>query len=132
MQHPWQALSDFLARWHQTKLFVEHLTTVSHDLLHVMAGFLISLVAAALLRRPITSWLPWLATLAIILLNEAADLWVEIWPDPGMQFGEGAKDVVTTMAIPTILALAVKLNPRLFQVRSGGADSAVDLDPPLP
>ncbi len=86
-----------------------------------MAGLLISLIVATLARRPITSWLPWLATLAIILCNEAVDLWVEIWPDHAMQLGEGAKDIMTTMAIPTLLALAVRLNPKLFQRRSNGS-----------
>ena len=35
-------------------------------------------------------------------INEANDFRVEIWPDPGMQFGEAAKDVVLTMFIPTL------------------------------
>lgn len=108
-------MSDFFSRWHETKLFIEHMTTVSHDTLHLMAGLLISLVVATVIRRPITSWLPWAVTFAIILFNEGVDLWVEIWPDHAMQLGEGAKDIVITMAIPTLLALAVRLNPKLFR-----------------
>jgi len=111
----WHALTETFASWHETKLFVEHATSISHDTLHLIAGLLISLVAATLLRRPIASWLPWLATLLIILFNEAADLWVEVWPDHAMQLGEGAKDIAVTMALPTILALAVRLNPKLFR-----------------
>ena len=53
--------------------------------------------------------------LAAILWNEAVDLWVERWPDPGMQYGEGAKDVLLTMALPTILIWAARWRPDLFR-----------------
>ena len=52
---------------------------------------------ALLLRRPVTSWPPLLWCVALILWNETVDLWVEQWPDPGMQYGECAKDVLLTM-----------------------------------
>ena len=35
---------------------------------------------------------------ALILCNEAVDLWVERWPDPGQPYGEGVKDLLLTMA----------------------------------
>jgi hypothetical protein len=111
----WDALKQAFGSWHHAKVFVEHSTSISHDTLHLIAGMLISLVVATLLRRPIASWVPWLATFAIILFNEAADLWIEIWPDHARQLGEGAKDIAVTMAIPTILMLAVRLNPKLFR-----------------
>lgn len=96
---------------------MEHFLAIDHDTLHLMAGLLITLIVATITRRPITSWVPWIVTFAIILFNEGVDLWVEIWPEPGRQYGEGAKDVVVTMAIPTILALAVRFNPSLFRAK---------------
>jgi hypothetical protein len=55
--------------------------------------------------------------LALILWNETVDLWVEQWPDPGMQYGEGAKDVLLTMIVPTVLLFAVRIRPDLFRRR---------------
>src|SRR5438874_1834624 len=67
------------------------------------------------LRRPLTAWLPWLWALAVILWNETVDLWIEQWPDPGQQYGEGAKDLLLTMALPTLLMCAARVRPDLFR-----------------
>ena len=82
--------------------------------MHVLFGFLAFLAAAAILRRPVASPLPWLAVLALELLNEAFDLsagaaeWVgPMWPG-------SVKDVLTTMSVPTLLLIAARLSPGLF------------------
>jgi hypothetical protein len=103
--------------WHEGKLFIEHSLTISHDTLHMIVGMLVWLGLALLLRRPVSSWKPWLWMLALILWNETVDLWVEQWPDPGMQYGEGAKDVLLTMIVPTVLLFAVRIRPDLFRRR---------------
>lgn len=113
----WESISVAMSAWHQGKLFVEHALSVSHDTLHLIVGVLIWVVAGLFTRRPLTSWIPWLWVLAFILWNEAADLWNEHWPDAGQQYGEGAKDVVLTMFVPTLLMLAARARPDLF--RSG-------------
>jgi hypothetical protein len=104
-----------MASWHQGKLFVEHLAQITHDTLHLILGLLIWIAAGLVTRRPLTSWQPWLWVLAFILWNETADLWTEHWPDPGMQYGEGAKDVALTMLVPTLLMFAAKVRPHLFR-----------------
>jgi hypothetical protein len=73
------------------------------------------LTFALLLRRPITSWLPFLWCVALILWNETVDLWVEQWPEPGMQYGEGAKDVIVTILLPAVLMISARLRPDLFR-----------------
>jgi hypothetical protein len=115
----WQAIATTMSSWHQGKLFVEHAVRISHDTLHVIAGVLVWLVAALLIRRPVTSWFPWLWALAFILWNEAADLWNEQWPDAGMQYGEAAKDVGLTMVVPTLLMFAARARPDLFRGTPG-------------
>ena len=65
-------------------------------------------------RRPLTAWRPWLFVFAVILWNEAVDLWVERWSDPGQQYGEGLKDLLLTMATPTVVMAAARLRPQLF------------------
>jgi hypothetical protein len=115
MHHLWTAVIDAMGAWHQGKLFLEHSLTIDHDALHVIVGVLVWLVAALLLRRPITSWQPFLWCFAIVLWNETVDLWVEQWPDPGMQYGEGAKDLVLTILVPAILMVSARLRPDLFR-----------------
>ncbi|MCW3797071.1 hypothetical protein OMW55_04530 [Sphingomonas sp. BN140010] len=75
------------------------------DSLHVIAGVLLQLVVAAILRTDVADRRPWLLAFGLELANEANDLVVERWPDPGMQWGEGAKDVLLTMLLPTLLLL---------------------------
>ncbi len=115
MRDLWAMIVDAMSAWHQGKLFLEYSLSVDHDALHVIAGMLVWLVAALLLRRPITSWAPFLWCLAITLWNETVDLWIEQWPDPGRQYGEGAKDLVLTMAVPAMLMAAAQLRPDLFR-----------------
>jgi len=110
----WDIVAGAMGSWHQGKLFIEHAITINHDALHMIAGVLVWLVAGLLTRRPLSSVRPWLWLLAIIAWNETVDLWLERWPDPGMQYGEGAKDLMLTMLLPTILLFAVRWRPTLF------------------
>ena len=99
-------------------MFIEHGLAVDHDTLHVIVGVIAWLAIALLVRRPVTAWRPWLWLLALIGWNEAVDLWVERWPEPGMQYGEGAKDLLLTMLLPTVLLFAARLRPSLFRPTS--------------
>jgi hypothetical protein len=111
----WSLIVKAMTSWHQGKVFIEHSVSFSHDSIHVLSGVLLWLVFALALRRPLTARLPWLCVFAVILWNEAVDLWVEQWPDPGQQYGEGAKDLLLTMALPTLLMWAARVRPDLFR-----------------
>ena len=111
-------ISDSAGWWYESKLFIEHALAISHDGLHVLTGVMIQLAVALAVRRTLASWLPWMAVLGFALANEAVDLWVERWPNPGMQFGEGAKDIVLTTLLPTILLVAARVRPDLFRTRA--------------
>ena len=104
-----------MGTWYQGKLFIEHSLSISHDSLHILVGVLLWIVLGFALRRSLTSWWPWVWLFAAVLWNEAVDLWVERWPDPGMQYGEGAKDLLLTMAVPTILMWVARSRPDLFR-----------------
>jgi hypothetical protein len=118
LRHLWKILTGAMTSWHQGKLFIEHSVAISHDSIHILVGVLLWLTFGLLLRRPLTAWRPWLWLFAVILWNETVDLWIEQWPDPGQQYGEGAKDLLLTMAVPTIIMFAARLRPDLF--RGGG------------
>lgn len=115
----WHQIARGMLSWHQLKMFIEHASIVSSDALHVLVGIGIWVIAALVLRRSLASWLPWLVVLAAILFNEGVDLWVEHWPDAAMQYGEGAKDLLLTMTVPTVLLFMVRWTPGLFQPRPG-------------
>jgi hypothetical protein len=97
--------------WYQMKLFVEHASGISMDALHILVGFLLFVLAARLLKRPLGSLLPWFALLLIELANEAYDFHVEIWPNVASQLGEGAKDILLTMILPTLTLAIVRWRP---------------------
>ena len=100
--------------WYQVKLFIEHASGISMDALHILVGFAIFLLAALALRRSTASTLSWLATLVLEIGNEAYDLTVELWPDLASQLGEGAKDIILTMALPTLVLLVARWRPTLL------------------
>jgi hypothetical protein len=121
MHDLWKALLAVMVPWHQGKLFVEHALAIDHDALHILAGTLLWLVLALLLRRPLTTWRPWLGAMAFNIWNEAVDLSLEQWSDRGWQYGETAKDLVLTIAVPTVLMFAARRRPDLFRQHSGAA-----------
>ncbi len=104
--------------WYQLKLFAEHTLGVSMDSLHVIVGVIIQFGAAMALRTQVTRWRPWLIVLAVEHDNEWAALHVEKWPDPAMQYGEGAKDILLTMLLPTLILAAGRLSPALLARRA--------------
>lgn len=113
----WSAITVAMRSWYQSKLFIEHAMTLSHDALHIIVGFAVWIAAALLGRRPVTSWMPWAWLLLLILWNEAVDLWIERWPDPGRQYSEGLKDLLLTMTLPTLIMLLARTRPGLFDRR---------------
>jgi hypothetical protein len=104
---------SFIA-WYQFKLFITHASGISMDALHVLAGVLLFLLLAWALKRNLSHPLPWLAVLLLEIGNESYDLFVEIWPDPGSQLGEGFKDILLTMALPTLLLVTARFKPELL------------------
>ena len=118
-EQPWHVVTRGMMVWYQAKMFIEHASVVSNDALHVLLGVLVWILVALLLRKSVSARAPMLVLLGLIVFNELVDLWVEQWPSLAMQLGESAKDVVLTMALPMVLALAVRLRPNLFRASPG-------------
>ena len=113
----WHFVTAAFSSWYDVKMVIERAATITSDAMHVIAGVLLQLLAALITRRPLSSWKPWLVVLVLLLFNEAVDLWAERWPIVAMQLGEGVKDIILTLFLPTILLLAFRLSPALS--RSG-------------
>lgn len=108
------ALAAFGVDWADFKLFATHVSGISHDAMHVMIGVIAQLVMVAVFRRTLASFLPLGIILAVELLNEWNDLHVERWPAVAMQWGEMAKDIGLTMALPTLLLVLARTRPGWF------------------
>ena len=101
--------------WYQFKLFLQHSVGFSMDALHVIAGVVIQLALAALLRSSVSRPLPLILVFLLEILNEWNDLRVERWPARGMQYGEGAKDVLLTMVLPALIFLVARYRSKLLR-----------------
>ena len=100
--------------WYGVKEWLEYLSGLDMDSLHVHAGVLGQLAAALLLGRPVRSVIPWLLVLAAAIANEAYDFQYEIWPDRSAQLDGGVRDVWNTMLLPTVLLVLARFYPRVF------------------
>jgi len=89
--------------------------TVAKDALHVYLGVAIQIGAAALLRRPLSHWAPWLVVLAAAFVNVVLDFYFgeEATLQP-WQIDGARHDIVNTMVLPTLLLLLCRFAPRLF------------------
>ena len=103
-----------MSDWYQFKLLLTHASGFSMDSLHIVLGPAGMLGFAWLLGTSIARWTPWLLVFALEVLNEVHDLRVEQWPNPGQQYGEGLKDILLTMVLPTLLLLLARHRPWLF------------------
>lgn len=103
--------------FYDTKLFVERSVFFSSDSLHVLTGVIIQLAAGMLLRRSVSSCVPWFVVLTLACLNELIDLVFDHWPTRPIQYGESAKDLILTMILPTVLLFAARRAPDLFSAR---------------
>jgi hypothetical protein len=103
--------------WFEFKELAGRSTGWPMDTLHVMGGVILQLILAAVLRSSLASKWPWLIVLLLELANEAYDLWFERWPSLPMQVGEGLRDLIGTMLLPTVLLLVARKRPRLLSGR---------------
>jgi len=108
--------------WYQVKMFIEHASGISMDALHILVGFFLFMLAARVMRTGIASSRPWLALLVLELANEAYDLHVELWPNLARQLGEGARDIMLTMAVPTLLFMTARWRPKWLVTSGAGPE----------
>ena len=90
------------------KLSIVGFSGLSKDALHVYAGLMVWLLAAALFRKSITTLRPWLAVLVVALGIEAFDAFDD-WVDLGRwRYRASLHDIVNTLFWPTVLALLAR------------------------
>lgn len=94
------------------KRFLETASGIDRDALHILVGIPLQLAFAAISGRSLRNWSPLLFIVSVALANETFDYLAQPWPDSAQQFGEAAKDLVLTIALPITLFAAARLRPR--------------------
>ena len=105
-----------MSGFQQAKIALGQLLGLPKDALHIYVGLAVFLAAAALLRRPLGSWVPIAAAVAAALVGEAWDL-IETWAAGArLHWDRSWHDVWNTCFWPTILFLLARytrlLGPR--------------------
>jgi hypothetical protein len=103
------------------KLAIVAATGLSKDALHLHVGMAVFLVAAMVSRRPVSSWLPWLAVLAVALAGEGVDMRDDLASLGHWRWSASLHDIVNTIAWPSILLVVGRHAQVLFAKRGAGA-----------
>ena len=99
--------------WTALKQLVVDESALSRDALHILAGVGGQVLVALLTRRGLAHPLPWLTVFAAALINEYFDLTEgDVWDRP--MWPGSVRDLVLTMALPTLFLLLTRLAPSLF------------------
>lgn len=85
---------------------------ISKDALHIHIGLIIFLVASLVLRRPLSSWIPWLSLLAFEVVNEFMDAFHMHGGPSRMEIAGSLKDILNTMFWPTMMLLVLRWRSR--------------------
>lgn len=117
--------------WISLKAELVQATGLQRDALHIYGAVLLQALCALLLRRTLAHPLPWLVALIASVANEWTDLTAETWPGDfrTMQYWESIHDIVNTVALPTVLLIAVRYVPRLFTKPAALASSEAVPEP---
>ncbi|AJP71685.1 hypothetical protein [Sphingomonas hengshuiensis] len=93
--------------WQHCKAWLATATALPDSTLHALAGMLVLLAAAVVLRRVPWDWRAWGVLLALELANETYDM---LNPASGEdRLGASLHDLWLTMLCPTLLVLLVPM-----------------------
>ena len=83
-------------------------TGLAMDALHVYVGLAVLLAAAAVLRRPLGSWLPWLAVLAAACAGELLDIRDDLRILGFWEWQASVHDIWNTLFWPSVFTLLAR------------------------
>lgn len=84
------------------------MTGLSKDALHVYVGLIVLLTTALLLRRRLSSLLPWLAVVLAATLGEAVDMRDDLRAIGYWQWRASVHDFINTLFWPTVLLVLAR------------------------
>jgi hypothetical protein len=83
-------------------------TGLSRDALHIYFGLAVFLLSAAVLRKPLRSYAPWLVVWAAALFGELLDMRDDLGFYGYWRWDAGVHDVLNTMFWPSVLMLLAR------------------------
>lgn len=101
-------------QWFEIKNWLELVTGLDRDSLHIYAAVGVQLVVALFVRRSVASIWPWLAVISVAFGNEYLD-YQRAGDDPGilrLASEEAWRDIWNTMLLPTVLLLIARFWPQ--------------------
>jgi hypothetical protein len=90
------------------KIVITTVTGLSRDALHIYVGLAVLIVAAIVLRKHLSSAVPWVIVLAVATLGELLDMRDDIAGIGYWRWAESLHDVLNTMAWPTVLMVLAR------------------------
>ncbi|SIO22402.1 hypothetical protein SAMN02745824_3422 [Parasphingorhabdus marina DSM 22363] len=106
--------------WYEIKIWFAETLSLDRDALHIYGALLIQILTAIIVRRPLSSPLPWIAALIVALLNEYLDLQhagPQQW-SIDLYRAASLHDMRNTMILPTVLLLVARYWPNLLTGRT--------------
>ena len=89
---------------------------IDQDALRILAALLLSIATALLIRRPLSSPVPWIVVLVLATGHEVATAWADrIVTRP--EWMHGLRDVLLAMTVPTALMLLGRYAPSTLSSR---------------
>jgi hypothetical protein len=102
------SMGQLIRIWADAKFDLEQSVPFSSGWFHLIGGPVIFMAAALVMRKPLSSWWPWLVVFLIAILNEFIDLAIETWPRRAVQYGESVSDLLLTIGIPTVMLISAR------------------------
>jgi len=111
--------------WYEFKNWLEMVTGLDRDSLHIYGAIGSQLLVALISRRPLASVWPWLGALVVTLANEYGDLsQFESWSDVYPSFWEAVyQDIWNSMLLPTVLMLIARQFPGWLVFQNSSAEN---------
>lgn len=117
-----------MSSFQESKLYlVEHLH-LAKDALHIYVGVAVFLSACLLFRWKAREWKPWLLVLLAALLGEALDIHDRLGFFHRLVTWGSFKDIVNTLAIPTVMLLAARYTDFFAKPEASAPDGGVSGD----
>lgn len=111
----------------QIKLVLIDHSGLAKDALHIYVGLTVFLAASIAFKRPLSSWLPWLAALTATVIGELWDLRDSLYYHTPVDAPGHRQDLWNTMFWPTVLMLLARWNKlNVLPVIDDEADQSVD------
>lgn len=90
------------------KLAIVAATGLSKDALHIYVGLAVFLIVAAVSKRSVSSWLPWLAVLLLATLGELVDMRDDLLSLGYWRWSASLHDIINTILWPTVLLVLAR------------------------